>query len=190
MKLIVWSSATLAIVLGAADYTALGLESNGKTNVRHRDLSDEPLFPPEEPPHFIGTVQTEWLTPAEYGYPHGDHDRDMRLLQDFSFQSSDGCTWTAPAGFVIDGASIPPFLWGPVFGTPFVCDFRRATVIHDYYCANQHLTTHQDLHNAFYEAMIADDVDPARASLVANVVHMFNIWEDPPGVESPCPNVE
>jgi len=194
MKLSKVSSVTFAVVLlGAADYAAQGLKSNGKTNMRHRELSDEEASSTEGPPfgHFIGTVQTEWLDPAERGFPHGEHDRDMMLLKDFSFEDSHGCIWTAPAGFIIDGASIPSFLWGPVIGTPFVVDFRRATVIHDYYCANHQLTRHQDLHNVFYESMRADDVDHDRASLLADVVHLFNVWEDPPGLENPpCPKVD
>ena len=75
---------------------------------------------------FDGEVETRWLV-------HGDHDRDMKLLRSFTFVDKNGRRWTAPRGFDVDGASIPRPLW-VTFGSPYVGDYRRASVVHDYFC--------------------------------------------------------
>ncbi|MDN5753237.1 MAG: DUF1353 domain-containing protein [Nitrosospira sp.] len=74
--------------------------------------------------YFSGTPNTEWV-------PAGDKaDRKMRLLADFSFTDPSGNVWLVPAGYVIDGATIPRPLWSLV-GSPYVGDYRRASVVHD-----------------------------------------------------------
>ena len=75
---------------------------------------------------YIGRVAVEWI---ESEGP----DREMRLLEDFSFRDQDGTEWTVPAGSKVDGASIPRTFWA-IVGPPFVGDYRRASVIHDHYC--------------------------------------------------------
>src|SRR5947207_3005769 len=74
---------------------------------------------------FIGDVEAKWL--VENG-----QDRRMELLHEFSYIDTSGKRWTAPNGWIIDGASIPRFLWTLV-GSPFTGSYRRASVIHDYY---------------------------------------------------------
>ena len=119
---------------------------------------------------------------------HKEHewraDRQMTLLKDFSFIDSKGEEWTAPKNYKIDGASIPRFLWPvPGFGTPFVNDFRRSSVIHDYYCDKNYTQvnkkTHEEVDQVFYEMMLADGLSKQKAGLVAGVVHWFNKWPDP-----------
>jgi uncharacterized protein DUF1353 len=77
-------------------------------------------------PYFIGDVVTQWLR-------HDGDDRLMRLRENFSFVETPNHIWTAPAGFVFDGTTIPRALW-TVFGDPFIGDYRRAAVIHDLLC--------------------------------------------------------
>jgi hypothetical protein len=72
---------------------------------------------------FSGNPRTEWLSDK------GD-DRDMRLLEAFWYIDPDGRRWDAPAGTVINGASIPRTLWSSV-GSPYTGDYRRAAVVHD-----------------------------------------------------------
>ena len=91
---------------------------------------------------FIGDVVARWLT-------HGGPDRDMELVDEFQFEDSDGKIWTAPQNAKINGASIPSALWS--FGPPYVGDYRRASVVHDYYC-DAKTETWQDTHYMFYEA--------------------------------------
>lgn len=74
---------------------------------------------------FQGRVVTEWAV------DRSGADRNMVLVEDFSFVYNNR-TWTVPVGAVVNGASIPEILWLPV-GSPFVGDYRRASVLHDYY---------------------------------------------------------
>lgn len=114
--------------------------------------------------HFIGEVRTEWLR-------HENDDRRMKLLEDFAFVDSENYEWRAPAGDSIDGASIPPFLWS-IVGSPFVGDYRRATVLHDVACKRK-LRTSRDAHRMFYEAMRVDGVDEDSAQKFYTAVRLF-----------------
>ena len=60
--------------------------------------------------HFSSEPEAVWLT--EDGTP----DRRMKILHDFSFTDPRSRVWEAPAGSVVDGASIPRALW-TVVGT-------------------------------------------------------------------------
>jgi hypothetical protein len=73
---------------------------------------------------FSGNPRTEWLTD-----PDG-RDRDMRLIEDFSFTDPDGRIWVAAKDDVVNGASIPRPLW-PTVGSPYTDDYRRASIVHD-----------------------------------------------------------
>jgi hypothetical protein len=95
----------------------------------------------------------------------------MRLLEDFAFVDDNGVRWLAPAGSVIDGASIPDTLW-LVAGTPYIGDYRRATVIHDVAC-QQMARPSKDVHRMFYDAMITDGVPEARAQQMYTAVRLF-----------------
>jgi hypothetical protein len=105
-----------------------------------------------KPPYFIGEVFTCWL-PRE--------PRKMKLTQDFSFMDKHNVLWTAPAGAIIDGASIPRFFWR-VIGSPFFGHYRRASVIHDVYCVSKE-RPHKQVHRMFYEAIRADGVSKTKA---------------------------
>jgi len=109
---------------------------------------------------FQGDVECRWLI-------HGRHDRDMRLLKPFSFVDENGRKWTAPKDFDVDGASIPRPLWA-TFGSPYVGRYRRASVVHDFYCKpeQRHLATSGEVHQMFYEAMLCDKVNPGKAWLM------------------------
>jgi hypothetical protein len=76
---------------------------------------------------FTGTPKTEWLVNAS------GEDRDMRMLEDFTFTDPSGRVWPAPAGSIINGASIPRALWA-VVGSPYTDDYRRASIVHDVAC--------------------------------------------------------
>jgi hypothetical protein len=111
---------------------------------------------------YIGTVQTEWL----------DNDtRKMRLIAPFSYVDPNGVTWTAPAGWVIDGASIPVFAWS-VIGGPFNGRYRDASVIHDVAC-DQKVQPWEMVHEAFYWAMMASGVEAWRAKVMYAAVYHF-----------------
>lgn len=75
---------------------------------------------------FIGKLDVRMLR-------HKGADRKMKLLSNFSYRDKDGKLWLAPVGSIVDGASIPRAFWW-IIGSPFVGDYRSATVIHDVYC--------------------------------------------------------
>lgn len=70
---------------------------------------------------------TEWLTT-----PDGE-DRNMKMVEDFSYTDPEGRVWSAKKGSVINGASIPRPLWSTV-GSPYTDDYRRASIVHDVAC--------------------------------------------------------
>lgn len=106
---------------------------------------------------FEGNVVTEWLD------PEGDNRR-MRLLSDFAYLAPDGERWSAPSGWVVDGASIPRVLWSTV-GSPYEGGYRRASVIHDVAC-DLKARPWRAVHRAFYNAMRADGVGLFQAKLM------------------------
>jgi hypothetical protein len=120
--------------------------------------------------HFEGNVDARWL--VEDGA-----DRKMQLLADFAFFDSTGFKWETKAGDTIDGASIPEAVWSGVVGTPFIGDYRRASVVHDVAC-DKHIKTSKDAHRMFYEAMLKDGTSEARAMLFYTAVRLFGPqWE-------------
>lgn len=96
---------------------------------------------------FSGNPVTEWLVDAMGG------DRDMRLVQDFSFTDPKGRVWPAPQGSVINGASIPRPLWSTV-GSPYTDDYRRASVVHDVACGTPGVDR-KEADEMFYYACLA-----------------------------------
>jgi hypothetical protein len=110
---------------------------------------------------YVGTVQTEWIEP----------DRKMRLLAPFSYVDPNGIEWKAPAGWVIDGASIPIFAWS-IIGGPYNGKYRNASVIHDVAC-DQKIQPWETVHEAFYWAMMASGVEPWRAKVMYAAVYHF-----------------
>jgi hypothetical protein len=114
---------------------------------------------------YQGTVKTEWL----------DEGRKMRLLSDFSFTDPNDMVWLAPKDRVIDGASIPKFVWS-IIGSPFSGKYRRASVIHDIACEEK-IRTWESVHLAFYYAMRASDVSTIKAKIMyAAVYHKGPRW--------------
>jgi Protein of unknown function (DUF1353) len=116
------------------------------------------------PMHFIGTVSVSWLTQL-------GEDRDMKLNQDFGFEDSGGLVWTAKKDAVVNGASIPQIFWS-TFGSPFIGDYRRASVLHDYYC-DVKTRPSAATHLMFYEACLAGGVGVARAKTMYTMVKVF-----------------
>lgn len=127
--------------------------------------------------HFVGEVDVRWL--VENG-----EDRKMQLLSDFAFVDSNNVRWEAKKNDVIDGASIPEVIWSQIVGTPFIGDYRRASVVHDVACDKQ-MHTSKDAHRMFYEAMLADGTPQPRALLFYTAVRLFGPqWEKHAGLTS------
>jgi len=114
---------------------------------------------------FVGDVVTKWLK-------NTGQDRDMVLLADFEYIDQHSTRWVAEAGDVINGASIPPILWGSVFGSPFVGSYRRATVLHDVYCEKRTVPS-PEVHQMFFYAMLCDGVSWRKAYKMYKAVDWF-----------------
>ncbi|HEY3698643.1 MAG TPA: DUF1353 domain-containing protein [Spongiibacteraceae bacterium] len=127
--------------------------------------------------HFEGNVDARWLVGA------GD-DRDMKLLADFAFVDGAGFRWEAKKDDTVNGASIPTVVWSEIVGTPYIGDYRRASVVHDVACT-RHIKTSKDAARMFYEAMLADGTPQPRALLFYTAVRLFGPqWEAAVGVSN------
>ena len=116
---------------------------------------------------FIGRVKTDWCD---------DDHRRMKLLEPFAFEDPANVRWDAPAGAVVDGASIPRVLWTFV-GSPFVGEYRRASVVHDVAC-DVRTREWQDVHRMFYYAMRTGGVGSFRAKWMYLAVRTWGPeWE-------------
>ncbi|GAB2181549.1 hypothetical protein DLREEDagrD3_17720 [Denitratisoma sp. agr-D3] len=118
----------------------------------------------DEPGKFIGRVVTEWLKDDPEG-------RKMRLLEPFAFIDPAGVRWDAPAGWVVDGASIPQVAWS-LIGGPYEGKYREASVIHDVACDEKDRPW-QAVHRVFYDAMLASNVDGKKAKIMYAAVYHF-----------------
>ena len=112
---------------------------------------------------FQGKVVVEWLV------EHGP-DRKMQLQEPISFTDEDGTVWEVPKGWIVDGASIPGIFWTTI-GPPFVGDYRRASVIHDYYC-DAKTRPWKDVHRMFKSACVAGGVSEAKARAMYAAVYV------------------
>ncbi|MDL2141694.1 DUF1353 domain-containing protein [Flavobacterium tructae] len=108
---------------------------------------------------FVGKIIAEWL----------DDGRKMKLLKDFSYIDPAGKTWKAPAGSVVDGASIPKSFWC-IIGGPYEENYRMASVVHDYYCEKPYTEKWEDVHKMFYNACITGGVTEIKAKLMYGAV--------------------
>ncbi|MCB0194348.1 MAG: DUF1353 domain-containing protein [Anaerolineae bacterium] len=116
--------------------------------------------------HFEGDVITKWLR------DEGQKDRTMELMEDFSYVDAAGKRWLATKGRTVDGASIPAAFWSNTLGSPYVGDYRRATVLHDIGCQDR-TEPHQAVHRMFLEAMRCDGVPVLTALTMFKAVDMF-----------------
>lgn len=133
----------------------------------------------KQKPQFIGEVITRWVHPTarqKRAYDklslwgklkakwYGKYGRKMQLVEDFQYLDAQGVLWTAKAGDIIDGSSIPRTLW-VAFGSPFVGLHRRASVIHDVYCVSKAKPSKQ-VHQMYKEACLTDGVNNLKAKIM------------------------
>jgi hypothetical protein len=93
--------------------------------------------------------------------------RNLKLVQPFSYIDSDGQQWNVPAGTVTDGASVPRAFW--IAYPPFTGLYRKAAVIHDYYCQTRERGWRLT-HKVFYDAMRSAGVDDVTARMMYGAV--------------------
>ncbi len=110
---------------------------------------------------FEGTVVAQW----------SDNGREMILQQPISFVDSANKRWDAPAGSVVDGASIPSVFWSAI-GGPFEGKYRNASVVHDVYCEEM-TEPWENVHQMFYEACRSGGVAEAQSKIMYYAVYHF-----------------
>ena len=121
---------------------------------------------------FKSNVVAEFLAPKSAT----DTYRDIKLIQPFGYIDPRGVSWDVPAGYVTNGASIPPSLWS-VVGGPFDGPYRDAAVLHDYYCEAKTRSS-DDTHRMYYEASVARGTSENIAStMYAGLILGGPTWE-------------
>ena len=85
----------------------------------------------------------------------------MTLLSELRYTDPHGIVWVAPAGSVVDGASIPRALW-TFMGGPFEGKYRNASVLHDVSYDRQDRPP-QECDRMFYDAMRCSGVGALEA---------------------------
>jgi uncharacterized protein DUF1353 len=123
-----------------------------------------------------------WTSIAEqshkWGYYSGapvtrwDSDgRSMTLLSELRYTDPKGGVWIAPAGSVVDGASIPRSLW-TIMGGPFEGKYRNASVLHDV-AYEQHNRPWEECDRMFYNAMRCSGVGRVEAGTMYYALYKF-----------------
>jgi hypothetical protein len=116
--------------------------------------------------HFEGDVVASW----------DDDGRNMTLREDFWYVDSQNRRWHAPAGSVVNGASIPAAFW-TLIGGPFEGQYRNASVVHDVGCEEM-TASWEDVHRMFYDACRCGGVDESTAKTLYYAVYHFGPrWE-------------
>jgi hypothetical protein len=130
-----------------------------------------------------------WATEAEHQHPWGFYSgspetrwnpdgRTMTLLTELRYTDPNGVIWIAPAGSVVDGASIPRSLWS-IMGGPFEGKYRNASVLHDV-AYEEHNRPWPDCDRMFYNAMRCSGVGAVEAKTMYYSLYKFgHHWKFP-----------
>src|SRR6266480_6916446 len=104
--------------------------------------------------------------------------RTMTLLSELRYADPQGVVWIAPAGSVVDGASIPRSLWS-IMGGPFEGKYRNASVLHDV-AYTQRNRPWEVCDRMFYNAMRCSGVSAVEAGTMYYSLRKFGRhWKAP-----------
>jgi hypothetical protein len=118
--------------------------------------------------HYSGYVEARWENDG----------RTMTLLSELRYTDPQGAVWIAPAGSVVDGASIPRSLWS-LMGGPFEGKYRNASVLHDV-AYEQKTRPHEVCDRMFYTAMRCSGVSAVEAGTMYYALRKFGRhWKAP-----------
>ena len=101
--------------------------------------------------------------------PLNDGTRRVKLLEDLVFIDANGKKWTSPKGRIVDGATIPE-AFQSIIGTPYGGQYVLASVIHDI-AYDDKKASWQEVHQAFYDAMLASGVEERKAAIMYIAVY-------------------
>ena len=125
------------------------------------------------------------LAGAKWGYYSGEpvtkwnpDGRTMTLLTELRYTDPHGEVWVAPIGSVVDGASIPRYLWS-VMGGPFEGKYRNGSVLHDV-AYGEHNRPSWDCDRMFYNAMRCSGASAVEAKTMYYALYKFGRhWKFP-----------
>jgi hypothetical protein len=118
--------------------------------------------------YYSGHVEARWENDG----------RNMTLLSELRYVDPNGVVWIAPAGSVVDGASIPRSLWS-FMGGPFDGKYRNASVLHDV-AYDQHIRPWEQCDRMFYNAMRCSGVSAVEAKTMYFALYKFgHHWKRP-----------
>jgi len=119
---------------------------------------------------FVGKVVVEWLDDPFVP--------KLQLREDFGFEDQAGKLWLARQGQVLDGGSIP-LVFRDMIGMPFVGNYRRTSIIYDYYCQVMN-EPWRDVHRMFYHASLTEGADEVNAKIMYAALYAAGLrWEMP-----------
>lgn len=118
--------------------------------------------------HYSGYVEARWENDG----------RTMTLLSELRYTDPNGKVWIAPAGSVVDGASIPRSLWS-LMGGPFEGKYRNASVLHDV-SYDQKTRPWSECDRMFYNAMRCSGVGAVEAgTMYYSLLKFGHHWKAP-----------
>lgn len=98
-------------------------------------------------------------------------DDRWSFADDLVWVQDTGLTLTVPAGFVMDGASIPRLFWSTI-GHPMEGEFVYAAGLHDWECCTRR-TRSPIVHQRFREALKSEGVGAIRRAAMYRAVRLF-----------------
>ena len=136
-------------------------------------------------PDRVSVAEQSGLRGTRWGYYNGEpvtkwnsDGRTMTLLTELRYTDPQGEVWVAPIGSVVDGASIPRYLWS-IMGGPFEGQYRNASVLHDV-AYGKHNRPWQDCDRMFYYAMRCSGVSGVEAKTMFYALFRFgHHWKFP-----------
>ena len=139
----------------------------------------------DQEPGEVATAEPSAAAEPKWGYYEGDpvtkwnsDGRTMTLITELRYTDPQGFVWIAPIGSVVDGASIPRYLWS-IMGGPFEGRYRNASVLHDV-AYGEHKRPWQDCDRMFYYAMRCSGVSAGEAKTMFYALYRFgHHWKFP-----------
>jgi len=136
-------------------------------------------------PSRVSVAEQPGLAGTKWGYYNGDpitkwnrDGRTMTVMNTLTYTDPHGEVWDAPAGSIVDGASLPRYLWS-IMGGPFEGQYRNASVLHDV-SYDRHNRPWQDCDRMFYNAMRCSGVDVVEAKTMYYALFKFgHHWKFP-----------
>ena len=154
MRFLIFVIVALSIVGCSSDKTPAWIRGASKTSSKWG--------------HYSGYVEARWENDG----------RTMTLLSELRYTDPKGVIWVAPAGSVVDGASIPRSLW-TFMGGPFEGKYRNASVLHDV-SYDQKSRPWQVCDEMFYNAMRCSGVSAVDAGMMYYGLRRFgHHWKAP-----------